>query len=792
MFASYVKLALRNLYRNKLYALINIFGLSVAIACCIAAYVNYEFSQSYDAFHSKRDRIYAVHTYKMLNKQHQEWATVPIPVAPLLASDVTGIERACRMVITRGVMRRGEHVFNETFHYADPGFFEMFSFKLLQGEPGFLQDKRSLALTEEIATKYFGQSDPIGEQVVLTTTGEEQLSFVVAAVISDPPANSTLHFDIVVPFDAYVDIYDVAPQDWSHFARTSYLELAPGADLSAIETQLATYLAPTNEHNPDWKVAGFFLEPMSNWAFVAQELRGDPYYSMHPAAIIGPSVTALLVLLLACFNYVNTAIAFASRRLKEIGIRKVVGGMRGQLIVQYLSENLVLCLIALLLGLGLAHIFVPAYNALWPYIDLKLTYSDNVQLFSFLIVLLIFTAVAAGAYPAFYVSHFRPVTIFRGQLKLGGTNPLIRVLLTFQFALSIAAMVCGIVFSQNAEFIREADLGFERNQNLVVPVQSAQDYRVLKQALASHPDILNVGASRNLIGRSWHSVEIESEQQESQVQLFQIGERYLETFGHTVLQGRALDWNLQSDLDAAILVNEKLVEEFGWDSAPGKYVKLRFEEQEKEYRIVGVVRNFHAQGVWGPVEPAVMRLCQPEQYRYVSIRIAEDKLGATASHIQAEWKRLFPHRPYDGFFVDELLAEAMRVNESIRQVFVYIAIISVLIAAMGLFALVSLNIARRTKEIGIRKVLGASLARIGQLISREFMLLLTAACVLAIPMGYYLVNPLISSIFTYHVGFGAFPFALSFALMFVVALLTVGMHVYQAATANPAQALRDE
>jgi len=792
MLTSYFKLALRTLYKSKLYALINITGLSVAIAVCITGYLNYQFSQSYDNFQQNRQSLYAVHSFKVLNGERQDWSLAPMPVGPAVTNDVAGVERFSRLQLAGGTLRYGDKVFNETFHCVDPDFLQMFTFKLLQGSATLVRDKRSLAISDEIAEKYFGTADPVGKQVEITVGDNAPTSFTVAGVFQRTPTNSTLQFNLLLPMENYFEFYQIDRQDWTRFARVTILQVPQNGDIAAIEAQLRRYLPISNESNPDWELAGLYIEPFVNIPKVARELRGDPYFSMPGSAILGPSIVAVLVLLLACFNYVNTAVAFAGRRLKEIGIRKVVGGLRRQLIAQHLTENLVVCFIALLLGMGLAEIFVPAYDSLWPFMSISLSYSANPGLVLFLILLLPLTAVAAGAYPAFYVSAFRPVTIFTGTQRFGGTNALIRILLTLQFALSIMAIISGLVFRLNAEYIRSADLGFEREQVLVLPIRGESDYLTLKPVLKANPDVLVVAGSRNMVGYSWSTVEIERDEQRGEVALFKVGEEYFRTTGLSLASGRKLDWQLQSDLEAGVLVNETLVREFGWPEPEGHYLKLTFDEQEREYRVVGVVRDFRTNGLWRPVLPSALILAPPANYRYLSIRIADGRLSHVSEFVRQSWKALFPGRPYDGFFLDQVMAEALQVSESIRESFFFIAIIAVLIAAMGLFALVSLNIAKRTKEIGVRKMLGASVARIGQLISKEFVLLLSIAFVVAVPLGYVSTELLMGSIYAYHVGFNPLPFLHAGVVMFLVAFLTVGLHVYRAATANPVSALRDE
>ena len=442
MFKNYLKIALRNLYKNKLYSMINIIGLGVAVGVCVAGYVNYQYSQSFDSFHENAEHIYAINSYNVQNDFRQNWSYIPMPMAPIIKKDIPGIEKLSRISVSGGTLRYGDKVFNESFFLVEKDFFEMFSFPIKWGNKETFNNQNSMVITEEIAGKYFGSDNPVGKQLILSPDGERVFDFIVRGVIQTPPKNSSLPIDIIIPFERFEELSGVNLSDWKSLARATFIQVAAKSSPAKIEGQLQVHTKQTNESNPDWKIQGFYLMPLLQLANSSGELSGGPFrQGMHPAAIVAPSVTALLVLLLACFNFVNTAIAFSSKRLKEIGVRKVMGGLRSQLVKQFLGENLLLCFIALLLGMLLAEIFVPAYDSLWPELSLSINYSDNLGLIGFLTGLLLFTALAAGAYPAFYVSAFNPVSIFRGEQKLGGTNQLIRVLLTFQFAISITAII---------------------------------------------------------------------------------------------------------------------------------------------------------------------------------------------------------------------------------------------------------------------------------------------------------------------------------------------------------------
>lgn len=793
MFKNYFKIVVRNLYKNKLYSFINIFGLGVAVAICIAGYINYQFSQSFDAFHENADNIYLVNTYRIVNNNRQDLSTCPTPMAGAVKDNMPGIDNFSRLARGGAIIRYKDKVFNESIYYVDENFFDIFTFPLLKGNKNALKDMNSLIITDEIAQKYFGKKNPIGKQILLSPNGEKEYTFIVQGVIRKPSYRSSIRLSICAPYERQEDILGYKLKSWRDWTSAAFIQTGRGTSPTAIEGHMQTYVNKTNQANPQFPVNGFFLTGLPDLSTISYRLGGSPFKNgFKPSQIIAPSVIAFLVLLLACFNFVNTAIAYSSRRLKEIGIRKVIGGMRGQLIMQFLSENLVLCSLALILGLILAGPFVNFYSSLFPDTVFTLSYADNPGLLIFIIGLLLFTGIASGAYPALYVSRFNPISIFRGKQKLGGTNRLIRVLLTLQFVISIAAILSGIMFYKNSEFIKNYDLGFDKEQVLVVPVRNETNYRLLKNSLKNNPHIISTAASEHVLGYAWTTRDIEAEQTKLRIDVLDIGEKYFETTGLKLLEGTSFNPDKKAEAAQSVIISETMKKTLGWSSAVGKYIRFNAPPPGKEYRVIGVAKDFYLRGVWRKVGPVALRSAPADRTRYLSLKFNLDRLQNVSAEVRKTWKKLFPHLPYNGFFQDEVLAEATKITESIGLLFQYIALIVILTSGMGLFALVSLNIVKRTKEIGIRRVLGASFRDISYLLSREFMVLLVIAGVLGSLLGYYLIKMLMSDIWAYYVSFGIIPFLGSFLMMFAIAMVTVGSKVFSVATDNPVKAIRYE
>lgn len=789
MFKNYLKIALRNFIANKLYPVINVVALSVAMACAVVAYLNYDYSRSFDRFHENAERIFVARSTVKVNDREQNYGITPLPLGPALARDFAQIEKMARVVYSLSAFEYGDKIFNEVTYYVDESFFEMFTFPLKLGSHEAIHDKSKLFISEDLALKYFGEDDPLGKQISIHYNSGKTRDFFVGGVVQKIPANSSLQFDVLISRAVLAEASETQQESWAEWAHETFIQLAHPAEIAAISQQLDRYLAAQNAASPDWKIAQLYFDPFTQAAQRARALTNDILKEgVHPAAVLAPSIIAVLLLLTACFNFMNTSLAFSALRLKEVGVRKVLGGLRRQLVAQFIGENLLLCTIALLIAIGLAEWLVPAYSNLWTDFDLVLNYRENWGLLAFLIGLLAFMSFAAGAYPALYVSAFSPVAILKGKQQLGGANWLTRSILTFQFALSTVTIIAGIVFTHNARFFEQLDLGFDAEQTIAVPLRSANVYAAYRNAVEQNPTILSVSGTRHQVGYNQAGLLAESESKKHQVAVLSVGAEYLETMGMQLVQGRNFNPNLVTDKDQALIVNEKMAADFNWSEPLGKQVTL----DSVRYTVIGVAKDFYNRSVWRPMQACALRLTDPEQFRYLVVRTDLHNVVAANEFLREIWQRLSPNVPYTGFYQDELLAEAVQVNGSIKLLFIYISIAAIAIAAMGLFALSSLIIVKRTKEIGIRKVLGASVAHVVQLLNRQIVAVLVVAAILAALGGYFSLESLMDSIFAYHINLQAWHFVLAGAIVFMIGLITVSSQVYRVATANPVEALRYE
>lgn len=789
MMTQFFKVGIRMFRAKKLYAFINIVALSLAIAIAIVAYLNYDFAGGFDRFHINAQRIYVARSIVSVNGKEVSYGVTPRPMGPAMRRDIPQAERVSRVIFTSGALQHEDKIFNEGIYFVDEEFLDMFTFPLKYGNAQVLRERGRILITSKLAQKYFGTDDVLDKTLTLSYGSGSTRTFVVGAVLQDVPVQSCLQFDALLPYAEFLEISTVKEETWAQWSHETFIQLASNTAIEGVASQINEYVGQQNAALPTLPVVRFYFDPLLDAANGARELRSDILREgMHPAALAAPSVMAIMLLLTAAFNFMNTSLAFSGLRLKEVGVRKVLGSGRRQLVVQFVSENVILCLVALVVALGMAEFLVPAYSNLWEDVSLELHYVGNWELFAFLIGILAFLSIVAASYPALYVSKFSAVSIFQGKQGLSGSHWLIRTILMFQFAISTMTIIGGVVFTQNADYYDTMDLGYDPEQAIVVPLQGTKIFAGYRSAIEQNPAIISASGTQHQVEYSGVAMRAASEGKELPVSVLSVGEDYVKTMGLKVQKGRAFDPALATDRSQSVLVSEKLVREFNWSDPVGKQLTL----DSVRYSVIGVIQDVYNRGLWRPYEVTVFRLAEPDQYRYMVVRASLHNLEQTNEFLKQEWLRLVPGIPYEGFYQDQSIRNAMSINSSIKVVFQYLAFTAIVIAAMGLFALSSLIILKRTKEIGIRKVLGAGIATVVQLLNREILIILLIACTVATAAGYFAVGSLLDSVFAYHINVSFWHMLLASLVTFLVGLVTVSWQVYKVATSNPVEALRYE
>ncbi|HRW62906.1 MAG TPA: FtsX-like permease family protein [Bacteroidales bacterium] len=513
--------------------------------------------------------------------------------------------------------------------------------------------------------------------------------------------------------------------------------------------------------------------------------------SFHPAAVSVPPIMAIFILIIAAFNFMNSAISFAGKRLKEIGLRKVFGGQRKHIIVQFLGENFLISFIAVIVGIFLAGFLVPEYSAMWEYMDLKYNFLSNPDLILFILVLWIFTALLAGSYPAFYVSRFNPIKIFRDNLKIKGRNGLSRFLLGFQFFTSVTALFMGIMFAQNAVFQEKMDYGYDKDNIIVVGLNNPSDYKPFEQVIKTYPKVEKYAGTSYHIGYGNYNRSINYLDNKVETAVMHIGYDYLQTMGLTLKLGRLFNIeNQASDVaENSIVVNEKFMHDFGFEEPVGKTVYV---DDTTALHIIGVVNDVYLYGTWSDIDPLIYRLAPETDYRTFAIRASKENMNDVNEYLRTQWAELIPNYPYEGQYQVELMNEAKVVNKNIKVMFVFLAICALFLSALGLYTLVSLNVLNRTKEIGVRKVNGASVAKIMLIITRPFAILILITSVLGCVAGKYATYAIMESVWDVFTKSNLLSYLLPVLIILVTAAVTIIWKVYKAASVNPTVSLRYE
>ena len=801
MIKNYLLITFRSLLKNKLFIFINVFGMGIAIACCMVGYLNWQFSNSWDSGQLNADKIYRVQFWREFQGKRDRYGMAPMPLGNYIKQNFKDVNKTVRYMSSYCDIRIGDEVFGTRMVFADSAFFDLFTYQLKYGSFSDFHNKGKIFISDEVARKYYNTEDAVGKPITQIVLGKDGIrrpkEFEVGGVFKKLPANSSLSFEVITLFDNFWDINldkDLSESSWKKWSDVLFLEIDDPSRLKEITKQLQQYVEPQNKVREDFMVSEYYLE---NFNGMMKRNRTNPRLDsddlnggIPDEAVTAPTILAGMLLLLACFNFTNTSIAISSQRLKEIGIRKVMGGLRIQLIAQFLGENLILCFLGLLAGLLLAEWLVPAYDTMWPWLELSLSYSENAGFLIFLIVLLGATAIIAGAYPSFYITSFEPVSILKGKAKFGGTNWFTRILLGGQFVISLVLLITGFAFYQNGQYQKDYDLGYATHGVISAWVNNEGAFNTYRDALASNKEIEIIAGTKNSVANSWYNDPVKYESITKEVDIMDVGDNYFEVMDMELLTGRKFQKDSETDRKESVIVTEELVKQFGWTDNPiGK--RLVWMDTVQLY-VVGVVKNVYSRALWAPIQPLMVRYIAPDKYQQLVVKMDPKKIGEVNEFMEKKWKEVFPNAQYTGQMIEQRMQETNDINKNVVTMFGFLGFFAALMTGIGLYTLVSLNIVKRMKEIGIRKVLGASIANIAGVINFEFIVNLGIATVVGGGLGYLMTNWLMDSIWEYYLKIGLVTLSISVISMIAIALVSVGYKTVSTASLNPTKTLRDE
>jgi putative ABC transport system permease protein len=790
MLRNYVTTALRYLFRNPVYAGINVLGLSIGLtsAVLILLFVKHEFS--FDRFHGKEGMLYRL----VFEFSDQEGVTrspqMTAPVGPDMVSTFPEVIRATRFTPAESgfLSYDGSVTQAEKVMYADSTLYSMFSFEFLNGDPEkALALPYSIVINRRLAGSIFGNENPIGK--IIRWNNRDDLT--VTGIIESPPSNSHLKFDALISFSTrYRDSrYFMVCNGWMQYYH--YLELAPGADPEQLEEKFPSFMY---EHiNRIYEQSGASIEAS------LQKLKDIHLHSGFTGEI-GPtgsmrtiyiySAIALFILLIACINFMNLTTALATKRAKEVGMRKVFGAGRSSLIRQFLGESLMMSLIALVVALILVEVLLPVFEQVVQR-DLELYQWRNLDLILGIPALVLSVGLLAGSYPAFYLSAFKPVAVIKGTIRgSGGYAGLRNSLVFFQFAISIILIICTLVIYVQLGYIRSMDVGYRKDDIMILGMTSESfkdNIRQLKENLDELPDIVSSAGTSEVPGQGFTSNGYRPEGYERWIMfnVVDVDEDFVRTLGLRVTAGRPFSSDLPTDQDA-YLVNETLVRQLGWENPVG--MKLF---RNGGHPIIGVVKDFQFASVHQEIGPLVFTLKPYLGYDYLLVRFQTADLPGLISKIRRAWRQIDPNEPFEYSFMDDVFDQVYRSEQKMGKLLLYVAILAVLIACLGLFGLALYNTEQRTREIGVRKVFGSTAAGVARLFSGRFTRYVILANTLAWPVAYILVRKYMQ-MYAYRVDLPVWVFLATALGVYLIALGTIAFQSYRAGNMNPGDSLRYE
>jgi putative ABC transport system permease protein len=795
MLKNYLTIALRNLWKRRGFSLINILGLTVGLTACFLIFLYVRFECSYDAFHANADRIYRV-VCDVRTPSETIHANGPAwPVVPALQREFPEIAGAVRTANVSFLFRKGDIKYQEEHSLlADPDFFKVFDFPLLKGDPKTaLREPFSVVFSATTAKKYFGDTDPIGQTILLA---QKAWPVKVTGVMKDLPANSMITGDVIVSMTTETMHLNQGLEDswqWGTYHPVCFLLLRPQADAHTLETRFPAFMAKmeNDDMRKQQMASTLSLEPLKG---IYLHSTRDDSKGGNARNVYLFSCIAAIILLIACINFVNLTTARSVERAREVGVRKVMGALKLQLAGQFAGESVLLCLIAFVGSLIATSLLLPEFNRLSGK-TISLGIFEHPADIGLLLAAAVLIGLLAGIYPALVLSAFKPSAVLKGRFTTGSRGSVLRKgLVLVQFSLSIGFIIASIIVFSQLKYMRNQDLGFSKDQEMIINTEGDPHRLAFQESLRSIPGVLSTTLTSNVPGTEEPVVNCQIENARGDMQVANLDSYfsdwdYIGQFGIRIVAGRSFSRDFQTDTTNAMLINEAAAKMFGYTS-PAQAVGRRFSQFGREGQIIGVMKDFHFRSLQQQIQPLTLRI-EPDACYLVAVKVATNQLPATMAAIEANWKHVVPYRPLLYYFLDEYFDKQYRADERFGRLFLYFTVLAICISCMGLLGLSAYSTVQRTKEVAVRKVLGASVAGIVRLLSRDFLQLVVISFVIATPLTWWLMQRWLMD-FAYRIHISWTDFAIAGLLAVMIALLTIGGNAVKAAMANPAESLRSE
>ncbi|MBL0355882.1 MAG: ABC transporter permease [Chitinophagaceae bacterium] len=800
MIKNLLLIAIRNFKKDKWFSLLNVLGLTIGITFSLFLIFYIKDELSFDRYHEKVDRIYRIVSYIQEKDKNTNWTVTQLPLAATLKKDFPEVEESVRFLYRERTLfkngdKTGDNGFYETkVYYADSNVFNIFTYKFMEGNAGSaLNEPNSVVISKSLAEKYFGKNTPAVGKTLKTVYDV----YKVTAVIEGVPKNSHIIFDMLISSSTLLKGNQDDPNNWGGFNNFTYVLLKPGTNAAAFDKKLlpmydkymATIFAQYNV-----KIR-YGVQPITD-IHLHSNLEHEPEELGSMSYIWIFSAVAFFMLLIACINYMNLTTARSARRAKEIGIRKVTGSTKKQLVLQFLSESLLTAFVAVLLSVLLLLILLPVFNSIS---GKSFTIHTLLQPFNILLLIGIglFTGLAGGSYPAFYLSSFKPVSILKGALsKASGNVNLRRTLVVLQFSISMIMLICTWVVYSQLSYLQKKDLGFNKAQVMTVTVNTGEDER--SKIAAMNNDFRGISAVKAVgtgncypggtnLSLNLFTVETKTGNIDKGIECYGIDEKYLSVLGIPVVKGRGF-LNVADTLHS-ILVNEAMVKHFGWDEPIGKRVKFPGDTSGNYLEVVGVIRDFNQKSLYNPIAPLL--LFYGANNNVIQLKMAPGNMSASISRVESTWKKYFPQLPFEYKFLDDDFNSQYAADQKRGKIFAAFSILTIIITCLGLLGLTAFTTQQKQKEISIRRVMGASTMQVVTMITRNYLWLALIAAAIAFPVAWYFMNNWLN-VFTYNTGLSALPFIVSAFVIVITAAATASFHSTKAAWTKPAKILRTE
>ena len=793
MVKTFFKIALRNLVKNKLYSTVNTLGLAIGITAFIlmSMYITYELS--YDKFHEDYQSIYRLSRDVVDKNGSEKYEPTPFPLAPYIKDSYAGVADYCRITRIIRYLEHGPNAFYERYGlYADNSFFTMFNFKLVEGDrENPLTEPLSIVLTRELADKYYPNENPIGKTIRINKLNDLKIT----AIAENPPENTHIEFRYLISYSSFkiLEGWDHA-EAWGHTNYYSYLRLEPGQSPDQLVSKIKNLASERSKKN----LGTLYLQPLSRIHLYTSKVHGALGKKSNIIMIYLFLGIAGLILLIAGFNFINLTTAYSATRAKEVGIKKVVGSHRQKLIKQFIGESTLITFLATITSIILAALFLPTFNSII-HRHLSLSLLLNWQYILAMIIGIILVGTAAGSYPAFYISSFEPTRILRGiDTALGKKYTFRRILVIFQFSISIILIIGAILMSNQLDYLKGKDIGFNKKNLMTARIlnsagASISAFEATKNELLNHPSVLNVSeggsAPFNGVSGAWVNWEGSEGEDKVRINYHFVDYDFVETYGMEIVKGRDFSRQYAGTDKNGCLINETAARIFAWKDPLGKRL------WDNKFRVVGVIKDFHNHTLFKKIRPMIL-LLKPDNRLYdnglYSVRVSDSGQKETKELVTEAFKRMFPGSPVEfNFLNDNFDAVFMDALDSATNTFRFFSILTILLAAAGLFSLISFSTLQRTKEIGIRKVLGASQFNIAVMILREFLISMMIALAVAWPIGYYAMKMTFRA-FAYRTDISALVFIYSGLIALLVTVLPTIYHTLKLSNTNPITSLRYE